>query len=283
MTRKVLLCSVILFIYPDSMTQITSAIAVCTAFFCLQLKYRPFLNSHDNNLQTLALGATLYTMWGASVMYTGNVSEGGKSECGLKCGTGLVVANVIVLVYAGWLLIYKTLPGLVQRGKDRLFTMWRKMQRQAKRGATKMRSLKERLRSRGNVSAPQTPKATDQEDQEQDLSGDIETRFDTGGMAEPKTAGGDEDESTEDSIIASLFERYDLDESGTINSNDELKQLCFNLCFQLQLQGGGSVVGVVDDAMGTVDLSDENAFTLPEFKVWFQQHVCEVLAMQEDD
>lgn len=36
----------------------------------------------------------------------------------------------------------------------------------------------------------------------------------------------------DDNLISELFERYDIDHSGTVNSSEELKQLCTNLLFK---------------------------------------------------
>merc|ERR1711907_631784 len=48
--------------------------------------------------------------------------------------------------------------------------------------------------------------------------------------------GGKDTQSDLDKQIHRLFLRYDLDGSGTINSFDELEQLCCNLGYRLELE-----------------------------------------------
>lgn len=68
----------------------------------------------------------------------------------------------------------------------------------------------------------------------------------------------------------SMFDRYDLDSSGTINSSTEVQQLCINLCLKL-----GLVVTVEDiegamTAIGQGDLA-AHPLTRPRFSAWFKQ------------
>merc|ERR1711988_459467 len=43
-------------------------------------------------------------------------------------------------------------------------------------------------------------------------------------------------EADVDEHIGKLFARYDLDSGGTLNTKDELEQLCYNLAFKLKLE-----------------------------------------------
>jgi hypothetical protein len=65
------------------------------------------------------------------------------------------------------------------------------------------------------------------------------------------------------------FHRYDLDESGTLNSVDELQQLCTNLCFKLDLQLSGDEIDSVVNCAG--ELNDENQWDIDEFCEWFEE------------
>jgi len=67
-------------------------------------------------------------------------------------------------------------------------------------------------------------------------------------------------------MMQDYFTRYDLDGSGTINSNDELKQLCTNLVVKLELDMD---VSTIDEKVhGAGDMS-KLEWTFETFKEWF--------------
>merc|ERR1711865_47706 len=59
-----------------------------------------------------------------------------------------------------------------------------------------------------------------------------------------------------DELIETYFHRYDLDESGTINSNEELQQLTTNLAFKLKLGLTGNEIDETVGSVGDFDTSD---------------------------
>merc|ERR1712070_516743 len=79
----------------------------------------------------------------------------------------------------------------------------------------------------------------------------------------------DMDEEELDGELEKYFNRYDLDESGTLNGNDELQQLCTNLCFRLQLPLAGDEIDAIVDSAG--ELSDDNEWDVDEFCEWFEE------------
>jgi len=69
--------------------------------------------------------------------------------------------------------------------------------------------------------------------------------------------------------IERLFLRYDLDGSGTINSWEELEQLCYNLGFRLKLDLNPVQL---DEIVNVVKANhDEIDWDLSTFSVWFKQ------------
>ena len=74
-------------------------------------------------------------------------------------------------------------------------------------------------------------------------------------------------------LAKKLFSRYDFDQSGTLNSSDELQQLSFNLAFQLSQDPHNvttpdvSVIETECDNCG--ELNDDNAWNIGEFTHWF--------------
>lgn len=69
-------------------------------------------------------------------------------------------------------------------------------------------------------------------------------------------------------IIQQYFKRYDLDESGTINSSEELQQLCTNLSVRMELPFS---VSDIDNKVSTAGDMDVNNWDIDEFIKWFSQ------------
>jgi len=86
------------------------------------------------------------------------------------------------------------------------------------------------------------------------------------------------DEEEVDALIETYFHRYDLDESGTLNTNEELQQLATNLSFKLRLPLTGEEIDRIVSSAG--ELSSENAWTLDQFRQWFKD---EFVYLKEED
>lgn len=93
---------------------------------------------------------------------------------------------------------------------------------------------------------------------------DIETE-------DPKE-GNDVEEAA--SVIANLFDRYDFDGSGTLNTMEELKMITTNVCFKLKLKPtAGLVESEVAALWRELGADDCQAYpTLASFTVWFQKN-----------
>jgi len=68
------------------------------------------------------------------------------------------------------------------------------------------------------------------------------------------------------SMMLDYFTRYDLDGSGTINSNEELKQLCTNLVVKLELDMD---VKTIDEYVTKAGNMATLCWDFELFKVWF--------------
>merc|ERR1711970_828620 len=76
------------------------------------------------------------------------------------------------------------------------------------------------------------------------------------------------EESELDRHIHRLFLRYDLDGSGTINSFDELEQLCCNLGYRLELELNPKQI---DSIIADVKAENPNIeWDLAHFSSWFK-------------
>lgn len=76
------------------------------------------------------------------------------------------------------------------------------------------------------------------------------------------------DEAALDQLIIEFFHRYDLDESGTINSNEELRQLSTNLSFKLRLTLRGDEIDLLVKSAGELDY--DNEWQVEDFGEWFK-------------
>jgi len=93
----------------------------------------------------------------------------------------------------------------------------------------------------------------------------------------PVPQPGDED-VVFSGLVRTLFARYDLDQSGTLNTSEELEQLTIRLGFALVSEGI-----ITQDKLGRTEinavlaevepLSDENAWTVTQFEAWFRRAV----------
>jgi hypothetical protein len=69
-------------------------------------------------------------------------------------------------------------------------------------------------------------------------------------------------------IIQGYFRRYDLDESGTINSNEEMQQLCTNLSVRLELKFS---VSDIDQKVTSAGDMAANEWDCDQFIEWFSK------------
>jgi len=73
-------------------------------------------------------------------------------------------------------------------------------------------------------------------------------------------------------IMAQCFKRYDLDSSGTINTAEELEQLCTNLCFKLKIMAPPGAVEEKVSGMGYPEGDEAGPdLNLGEFANWFDE------------
>jgi hypothetical protein len=81
-------------------------------------------------------------------------------------------------------------------------------------------------------------------------------------------------------MMLDYFTRYDLDGSGTINSNDELKQLCTNLVVKLELDMDVKTIDTHVQEAG--DMTTKN-WKFDEFQKWFVETFKPLPSWQPND
>jgi len=72
-----------------------------------------------------------------------------------------------------------------------------------------------------------------------------------------------------EATLAKLFDRYDLDDSGTVNSNEERAQLTYNVIINMNLNISNEIV---QDALTVAPpLSDNYEWNLEQYCAWFRK------------
>ena len=118
MGRKVIFVSLLLFVEPGTILQIVVGIFVASVFLAAHIRYQPFLDRNDDNLQGLSLGSTVMTLLGAAILLVASITS--EDDSVLATTILIVMANVIVAVYALYMMTCMSIPQLVQSRIDKM-------------------------------------------------------------------------------------------------------------------------------------------------------------------
>ena len=89
MSRKLSLTSLILFMKPGTMLQVTVACACASAFACAHIKYQPFSDDNDDMVQSASLLSSICTLWAAGLIVAKDDTPG--------ISVFIVIVNVCVM------------------------------------------------------------------------------------------------------------------------------------------------------------------------------------------
>jgi len=248
MLRKFIICGLMIFISPGTMLQLCFSILTGAFFLSIHFKFQPFDDDLDDNLQTAALLASFLTLV-TTVLVRAN-------EDGPSVTFFILFVNLGVLATAMYALVQDTFPSMIEE-----YTAY----------YDQAISIKETLEAAaeefeeldGFVEATESPvvdavAATS-------ATTVIKSAATDPGSTEKTSA---EEPSDLEKQIQRLFLRYDLDGSGTINSFDELEQLCCNLGYRLELDLNPSKIDVIIAGV-KADTPTIN-WDLPTFSTWFK-------------
>ena len=199
--------------------------------FCVvsHFKFQPFDDDLDDNLQTAALLASFLTLV-TTVLVRSN--EGGGATVAF-----LLVVNMGVLATALYGLVQDTIPEIVEEYTD-YYDQIVGLKETLEAAAEELALLEEasqapdRGATTGAVAAVAVAKVSSADTAKDAAKEPAEPVQE----AESKSAPEPEPDADLEKQIQKLFLRYDLDGSGTINSFDELEQLCCNLGYRLELE-----------------------------------------------
>lgn len=202
----------------------------------------------DDNLQTAALLASFLTLV-TTVLVRAN-------EDGPSVTFFILFVNLGVLVTAMYALVQDTLPSMIEEYTayyDQAITIKETLEAAAEE-FEELDAFEEATESPVVHAAAATSATTV-----------IKSAAADPGSTEKTSA---EEPSDLEKQIQRLFLRYDLDGSGTINSFDELEQLCCNLGYRLELDLNPSKIDVIIAGV-KADTPTIN-WDLPTFSTWFK-------------
>jgi len=245
LARKFFVGSLTMFIKPGTATQTMVAVGINTYFLCQLLVCWPFKAYDDNMLMAISMVATSVTLFGALIIQ-GRIDYIDQWADGVT--TGLLLGSTVILfiLYCAMLVRFQLpficnwfMPDFIRESPLNCFRK-----------------------------PPAPPPAAAKT--EAPVAGGI--AYDVVVLQPPPPIPTDVEVDMEaeelDKLIDEYFHRYDLDESGTMNQNEELKQLCTNLSFKLKLTLTGDEIDAIVASAG--ELSKENEWQLDEFSDWFQ-------------
>ena len=243
MLRKFMMTGVLMFVDSGTFEQILVGVGFSIVFMTLQFKYQPFEDDIDDNLATTGGFSTTATLLLAVLLKA-------------KVGTGLtgvliIVVNLMVLVCALYQIFFDVIPEMIEKTQQKYDrAMW--ALEQAKRKYTGEDNDKMIVEENPTVEL------------KEDLAPLPPQPAKSNGPVEPAAADGNDEELRATQL--KYFNRYDLDGSKTINSSEELLQLCTNLTVKLNLKVRLAELQQLVEEAGDME---ENEWDFEEFKEWF--------------
>jgi F0F1-type ATP synthase membrane subunit b/b' len=264
MLRKFILCGVVIFIAQGSMLQLCFSIVTGAFFMAIHFKFQPFEDDLDDNLQTSALVANFLTLVTTILIreqiWIQKYEPDNPDTDSTTTTVFLLLVNLMVMVTAAYAFFMDTLPSMM----DEVTEYWDMAQQlkevleTAQQEHAIAKEAVELAKSAKDAKANKK-KAAAADDLDEEAEEPIEDTLEK---------EEEEEESELDRHIHRLFLRYDLDGSGTINSFDELEQLCCNLGYRLELDLNPTRI---DSIIADVKAENPNIeWDLAHFSAWFK-------------
>lgn len=265
MMRKLFIGSLAMFITPGSPTQVVTVLVANTYFMCQQMLCWPFKTYDDNAVMAISLVATSLTLFGALII---NADVDLVDNWGPGIAKGMLIGTTIILIILYIVLLLRfhlpfvcewMMPDCIRESCLNCFAP-------------------------GNCFGPKLAVVTDkleeesEEESEWEEESEEEEEDEEGEGSQIPDEVVEKDEIPEDpeidNLINKYFERYDLDGSGTLNSDEEREQLTTNLCFKFRVSMEGSDIDKIlqSETEKNGELSDDYSWDAEEFTAWFKTH-----------
>jgi hypothetical protein len=251
--RKLLVGSLSMFIMSGSATQIIVAIGFNTYFLCQVLVCWPFKNYDDNCLMATALTATTVTLFGALIL-AAQIDILDKYADGVTTGLLLGTTVTLFILYLVMLLKFQLpfacnwyCPEFIRVSPLNCFKPQPPPGKPAPKPAASDSKGSETKAVEINPLCPVVLPPPPPQPPAPELKMEVDEL---------------------DDLIDTYFNRYDLDESGSLNSNEELQQLATNLSFKLRLTLTGDEIDAIVESAG--ELSNDNEWAVADFGEWYK-------------
>jgi len=247
MLRKFILCGVVVFIAAGSLLQLCFSITAGVFFLCIHFKYQPYEEDMDDNLQTAALIANFLTLVTTILVREHKLIQkyDPKAEIDSTANNAFLLSvNMLVLATALYALAVDTIPSVVDDYQQKL-AMVLNVKATLQSAASEYTNATELQRH------ATTCTFSDKEQSE---------------LSEGQNTVKDKQTALDEKQVGELFKRYDLDGSGTINSYDELKMLCLNLCYRLELTAVENIDAAINDLQ---EQQLQLEWDVNDFSAWF--------------
>jgi len=260
MARKLALTSLVIYVKSGTLLQVLTAMGIAIIFLLMHFKYQPFLEDADDNLQTVSLLSSVLTLWGAALLM------GKDPEEPELVGLFMMCINVFVILLVVYGFVVDTGPAMIQSYYQQYLDV-KEAARVAENELAKMQNKSDaaaerKTPSHGKVmdtssvvvgiqskydqqicATNQNQKKEPKKHNAQDEAGEDDAHFAASKRAaflaerdaEESMAANNSAHEVHLDIIQQLFPRYDLDASGTLNSEEELFMLTMNTVHQAKL------------------------------------------------
>jgi len=293
MLRKFMMTAVVALISPGTIDQTMSALMIATAFLVYQIKYQPFISDEEDNIQSASMVTTVITLaLGVSMSVVGDSSFKTMLLMFVNVGT-----MIFVLIQAGFIGYesYKQNKKKIWTAVDDILNPPEESDKEKEREKARKQARMDRQRTKKMTDEnatidinPGNKKGLEDKGSEDDLLEEVveeeeedEGSFDKFEESETKTKTeseqvpdgpltADQLAAKANDMIDKSFNRFDIDGSGALNSNEELKMLAMHVLFKLSKHVNRSAIEQVDTFP---EVSDEDAWTKDDFKAWFKDEI----------
>eukprot|EP00656_Telonema_subtile_P056092 TRINITY_DN8882_c0_g2_i3.p1 TRINITY_DN8882_c0_g2~~TRINITY_DN8882_c0_g2_i3.p1 ORF type:complete len:1868 (+),score=407.84 TRINITY_DN8882_c0_g2_i3:232-5835(+) len=251
--RKLLVgCIIPMFVIPGTATNTIVLLGVNLMYICMMMVAWPFKGSDDNYLMSLSLVAIQVTLFGTLLM-NAQIDEKDNYADGITEGVLLGSTITLIALYIVMLCRFQ-LPFICNHGLP-------------------LAGLGCISKSKLNCFKPapkKNPKDTVSVPLKMDGGPDGKVGIAMNPLMNQGIDNIDMDEDELDETIETYFHRYDLDDSHTVNSLEELQQLTTNLAFKLKLALTGAEIDQVISTAG--ELTEKRGMSLEDFRTWFKDN-----------
>lgn len=257
MLRKFLMTGAIGLFDPGSTNQLLFGVVIAGGFLVHHVKYQPFVADDEDHAQSASLFATAATLLLAISLKTDPANQMAKLML-LTVTVGTIVF-ILVLICK---IVFDSRATLERAYQNHILAKGKEPVEESDVNAHIETPLKEPMDLTKVDLAPTATPASEESSEESDET--AEEGNDRAALLNTRLCPPDH--------ICAAFDRYDLDGSGKLNTNQEREQLLMNLLYS-EPNKKVTLAGVMDMVSMLDDLDEDNAWSVDQFWEWYSKHV----------